>query len=94
MIIPVADSLPFDRLRAFIWSNLGGLKFDSRQKPLRRIAKCSEKKKKRSRIQGLWSREKNILGKYFDNGKSRKPPCSLLIKLGRVKTLKTHALRL
>lgn len=34
MIISVADSLPFDRLCAFIWSNLGGLKFDSQQKNL------------------------------------------------------------
>lgn len=38
-ITPVADSLPFDRLRAFIWSNLRGLRFDSPQKPPRQKKK-------------------------------------------------------
>lgn len=52
-ITPVADSLPFDRLRAFIWSNLRGLRFDSPQKPPRQ-------KKKRKKWRQIFGEMGNL----------------------------------
>lgn len=81
MIISVADSLPFDRLCAFIWSNLGGLKFDSQQK-------TSQAKSKMFRVKG-----KKML--YASAVEWREMTswtlrCFLLLELLRGKTLRTH----